>query len=80
MLKCWSFFNDVAARSKKESFQKAKELHRKPQHPSCHPKIMVAAVREYAYEDILHAEQDLYKASLTEDDMTIVKRMKAIVP
>ena len=48
--------------------------------PTCHPKIMVAAVREYAYEDILHAEQDLYMASLTEDDMAIVKRMKDIVP
>ena len=48
--------------------------------PTCHPKIMVAAVREYAYEEILHAEQDLYKASFTESDMTIVKRMKTIVP
>ena len=48
--------------------------------PTCHPKIMVAAVREYAYEDILRAEQELYKSSLTEDDMAIVKRMKAIVP
>ena len=48
--------------------------------PTCHPKIMVAAVREYAYEDILRAEQELYKSSFTEDDMAIVKRMKAIVP
>ena len=48
--------------------------------PTCHPKIMVAAVREYAYEDILRAEKGLYKASFTEDDMAIVKRMKAIVP
>ena len=48
--------------------------------PTCHPKIMVAAVREYAYEDILRAEKELYKSSLTEDDMAIVKIMKDIVP
>ena len=48
--------------------------------PTCHPKIMVAAVREYAYDDILRSEQELYRASLTEDDMAIVKLMKDIVP
>lgn len=48
--------------------------------PTVHPKIMIATVREYAYDDILRAEQDLYRACMIEDDMSIVKRMKAIVP
>lgn len=48
--------------------------------PTIHPKIMVAAVREYAYDDILASEKKLYEASLKEDDMTIVGIMKQIVP
>ena len=48
--------------------------------PTCHPKILVAKVREYAYADILALEQKLYAASLTEDDMAIVRIMKDIVP
>ena len=48
--------------------------------PTCHPKILVAAVREYAYADILALEQKLYSTSLTEDDMAIVRIMKDIVP
>lgn len=48
--------------------------------PTVHPKIMVAAVREYAYDDIHAKEETLYKASFLENDMTIVKIMKEIVP
>lgn len=48
--------------------------------PTVHPKIMVAAVREYAYEDILALEKKLYDASFTSDDMTVVGIMKEIVP
>ena len=48
--------------------------------PTVHPKIMVAAVREYSYEDILASEKKLYEASLTSDDMTVVGIMKQIVP
>ena len=45
-----------------------------------HPKIMVAKVREYPYEEALKAEQELYQLSQTFDDMAIVKKMKEIVP
>lgn len=45
-----------------------------------HPKIKVAAVREYPYELALKNEKDLYELSLHYDDMTIVKKMKEIVP
>ncbi len=48
--------------------------------PTVHPKIMVAKVREYAYEDILKQEQELYKLSFSADNMAIVKKMKEIVP
>ncbi len=48
--------------------------------PTVHPKIMVANVREYAYEDILRLEKELYELSFTGDDMEIVKKMKEIVP
>ena len=48
--------------------------------PTVHPKIMVAAVREYAYDDILKSEEELYKLSFTADDMAVVKKMKEIVP
>lgn len=45
-----------------------------------HPKIKVAAVREYPYELALKNEKDLYELSLHYDDMAIVKKMKEIVP
>jgi len=48
--------------------------------PTVHPKIMVAKVREYAYEEILKDEHELYDLSFSSDDMTIVKKMKEIVP
>lgn len=48
--------------------------------PTVHPKIKVAAVREYPYELALKNEKDLYELSLHYDDMVIVKKMKEIVP
>lgn len=48
--------------------------------PTVHPKIKVAAVREYPYEFALQNEIDLYNLSTTFDDMAIVKKMKEIVP
>ena len=48
--------------------------------PTKHPKIMVAKVREYDYEQALRDEQRLYETSKTNDDMAIVKIMKEIVP
>ena len=48
--------------------------------PTHHPKIMIASVREYDYEVALKNEEDLYKASLSFDDMEIVRLMKCIVP
>lgn len=48
--------------------------------PTVHPKIKIAAVREYPYELALKNEKDLYEISLHYDDMAIVKKMKEIVP
>lgn len=48
--------------------------------PTVHPKIRVAAVREYPYEEILRQEQELLEISRTKDRMTIVAKMKEIVP
>ena len=48
--------------------------------PSIHPKIKVAAVREYPYEQALKNEEELYKLSFTVDDMKIVAKMTEIVP
>jgi len=48
--------------------------------PTVHPKIKVAAVREYPYEQALKNEEELYKLSFTFDDMKIVAKMKEIVP
>ena len=48
--------------------------------PTVHPKIKVAAVREYPYELALQNEIELYNLSTTFDDMAIVKKMKEIVP
>ncbi len=45
-----------------------------------HPKIKIASVREYPYEEALKNEQELYDLSFTYDDMAIVKKMKEIVP
>lgn len=48
--------------------------------PTIHPKIKIAKVREYPYEQALKNEEDLFKLALKYDDMAIVKKMKEIVP
>ena len=48
--------------------------------PTVHPKIKVAAVREYPYKLALQNEIELYNLSTTFDDMAIVRKMKEIVP
>lgn len=48
--------------------------------PTHHPKIMVAAVREYDYATACANEERLLQASYTFDDMAIVRIMKEIVP
>lgn len=47
--------------------------------PSTHPKIKVAAVREYPYELALQNEKELHELSFSADDMDIVRKMKEIV-
>lgn len=49
-------------------------------HPTEHPQILVANVREYPYEQALHDVQQLYEASLLPDDMKVVRLMKQVVP
>lgn len=48
--------------------------------PTHNPKIMIASVREYDYEDALANEKRLYEASFNYDDMETVRIMKQIVP
>ena len=48
--------------------------------PTFHPKIKIAKVREYDYEDACQQINVLVKASITESDMGIVKLMKKMVP
>ena len=48
--------------------------------PTIHPKIKIAAVREYPYDLALKNEEELYEISFSNDDMAIVKKMKEIVP
>ena len=48
--------------------------------PTIHPKIKIAKVREYPYEQALKNEEELFKLALQYDDMTIVKKMKEVVP
>lgn len=48
--------------------------------PTYHPKIKIASVREYDYEEVCHEIDKLYESSLADDDMTIVRHMKEIVP
>ncbi|MBQ0075127.1 MAG: polysaccharide biosynthesis protein [Prevotella sp.] len=48
--------------------------------PTHHPKIKVAAVREYPYELACQNEIELHEISFTADDMDIVRKMKEIVP
>ena len=51
-----------------------------PYKPTIHPKIKIAAVREYPYDLALKNEEELYEISFSNDDMAIVKKMKEIVP
>lgn len=48
--------------------------------PTPHPKIMVAAVREYDYTWVLKIIDELVALSYTYDDMKVVAKMKEIVP
>ena len=48
--------------------------------PTHHPKIMIASVREYDYDEVLANEIRLHELSTSFDDMAIVKLMKEIVP
>ena len=48
--------------------------------PTHHPKIMIASVREYDYDEVLANELRLHELSTSFDDMAIVKLMKEIVP
>ena len=48
--------------------------------PTDNPKIKIATVRDYDYKDACRNIQALYESSLKDDDMTIVRHMKEIVP
>ena len=48
--------------------------------PTFHPKIKIAAVREYDYLRVKEDEDRLYKASFAYNDMETVRIMKEIVP
>lgn len=48
--------------------------------PTDNPKIKIATVRDYDYEDACRNIEALYESSLKDDDMTIVRHMKEIVP
>lgn len=45
-----------------------------------HPKIMVAKVREYKYEEVCRQENELIEIAHSFDSMAIVRKMKEIVP
>lgn len=48
--------------------------------PTFHPKIKIAQVRKYEYAEVCWQIDLLIRASLEEDDMQIVQRMKEMVP
>ena len=48
--------------------------------PTYHPKIKIASVRQYDYEEVCNEIDKLYESSLNDEDMTIVRHMKEIVP
>lgn len=48
--------------------------------PTDNPKINIATVRDYDYADACRNIEALYESSLKDDDMTIVRHMKEIVP
>ena len=48
--------------------------------PTFHPKIKIARVREYDYDEVCRQVDELVRSAATESDMKIVRRMKAMVP
>ncbi len=48
--------------------------------PTFHPKIKIAKVREYGFDEVSEVIEDLVKTAPCSDDMQIVARMKVIVP
>ena len=48
--------------------------------PTYHPKIKIASVREYDYEEVRKNEDRLHEASFRYEDMETVRIMKQIVP
>ena len=48
--------------------------------PTFHPKIKIAKVREYGFDEVSEVIEDLVKTAPESDDMQIVARMKVIVP
>ena len=48
--------------------------------PTFHEKIRIAQVREYDYEDVCRAIDDLVDTSKRFDNMETVRKMKQIVP
>ena len=48
--------------------------------PTHHPKIKIAAVREYEYADAKREEDELYRLSFGYNAMEVVRKMKEIVP
>ncbi len=48
--------------------------------PTFHEKIRIAQVREYDYEDVCHAIDELVEISKRFDNMETVRKMKQIVP
>lgn len=48
--------------------------------PTQHPKIKVAKVREYDFEEVERNEHELEELSFGYDEMSIVRKMKEIVP
>jgi hypothetical protein len=48
--------------------------------PTHHPKIKIASVREYDYEESKRNEEELYQLSFSYDAMEVVKKMKLMVP
>ena len=48
--------------------------------PTHHPKIKIASVREYEYQEAKRNEEELLQLSFGYDAMKVVKKMKQIVP
>jgi FlaA1/EpsC-like NDP-sugar epimerase len=48
--------------------------------PTHHPKIMIAKVREYQFDQISKQINDLVKLFASQDNVSIIKKMKEIVP